>query len=89
MDDIKDKLANYDEGKRFALACVFEDLELLVAFMDVTELKDLEDGCYNTLVIVTEVLRQRVEQLLKMETKPEEHFDNVISVDFKPNGKDK
>tara|TARA_R100000808_G_C2154915_1_gene166427 strand:+ start:6369 stop:6641 length:273 start_codon:yes stop_codon:yes gene_type:complete len=82
MDDFKDKLKSYDEGRRFALECVFQDLELLVGFMDVTELKELEEGCYNTLVVVTEVLRQRVEQLSKLKDVQGNHADNVINVDF-------
>jgi|TARA_R110000796_G_scaffold196306_1_gene312752 hypothetical protein len=80
-DEIRQRLNMYDEGKRFALDCIAEDIELLVAFMELTELEKIEEGCYNTLAVVSEVLKQRVIQL--DQHMPVEQVGNVLKVDFK------
>tara|TARA_B100000686_G_C16707363_1_gene927110 strand:- start:611 stop:862 length:252 start_codon:yes stop_codon:yes gene_type:complete len=72
------------EGLSICYKVLAEDLEMLINFMDITDLHKDAEGIYQSLAIAAEISRQKSK---KLSLRVVEKDSNVIKVDFKQRGK--
>jgi len=72
------------EGLSICYQVLAEDLEMLISFMDMTDLHKDSAGIYQSLMIAAELSKQKSKKLSLRVVQEE---NNIIKVDFQKRGK--
>jgi len=72
------------EGLSICYKVLAEDLDMLINFMDITDLHKDSEGIYQSLMLAAELSRQKSK---KLSLRVVDKESNVIKVDFQQRGK--